>query len=155
MNNIRLTQNQFDELNERKTFLEEVAIPKNSQEIERAKDFGDLSENAEYHSAKDYQAILIQELNEIKVKLNKSTIIKGNQTFDKVDIGHTVTVNFINEDSKITFDLIGEDGDGINEIDINSKLGKSVLGKSVGEKFSYEANDPSLGELHYELISIE
>lgn len=154
MKSIQLTQTQYDEMIERLDFLQTTAIPRNGREIEKAKDFGDLKENAEYHAAKDLQATLLKEANELKIKIDRATIIEKNKTFDKVEIGHEVVLQFLNENKEFTFKLIGQDGDGISEIDVDSKLGKAIYGKEAGATVTYEANDSSLGELSYKIISI-
>ena len=150
----KLTQKQYDDLVERKKYLIEVAMPENSLEIEKAKEFGDLKENAEYHSAKDLQGKLNSELNQINTKLNRSTIIKKGEKSDRVEIGSQVKVLFENEKETMIFTLIGENGNGEDEIDVESKLGKSIYQKRVGEKFSFEANDTSLGELYFQVLEI-
>jgi transcription elongation factor GreA len=156
MNNqsLQLTQKQYDDLVERKNFLDSEAIPNNSLEIEKAKDFGDLSENAEYHAAKDLQSKLISESNTIGNKINRATIIKISSSTDSIQIGSTVKVIFLNENDTFSFLLIGENGNGVDEIDVQSKLGQSVYGKTKGEEFSYDANDALLGELRYKILDI-
>lgn len=150
----QLTKKQYDELVSRKKYLEEEALPNNSQEIERAKEFGDLSENAEYHAAKELQSKLLTELNQITSKLNRSEIIKQNSSNDRIEIGHSIEIYFENKDEHLTFNLIGENGNGITEIDINSRLGSHLYGKSVGDWISYEQND-GVEELRFRVVSIK
>ena len=154
-NEIRLTQEQYDKLLKRKQELIEEEIPQNALDIEKAKEYGDLSENAEYDAAKDAQGKLHAELKMVEDRLARASIIKQNDRFDIVQVGHKVTVENQESNEVETFVLIGQDGDGISEIDIASKLGNAVLDKQVGELFSYEANDPSLGILTFKVLNIE
>ncbi|WP_088362357.1 GreA/GreB family elongation factor [Bacillus cereus] len=154
---IRLTQAQYDNLVVRRTTILEEEMPRVAELIDIARDFGDLSENAEFDAAKDEQGLLYAELQEIERKLKFATIIKHSGKVDNVDLGHTITIKSLNGDDNIyTFTLIGEDGDGINEIDVSSKLGSNLLEKSVGDIVSYEANnDPALGILKFEVLKIQ
>ncbi|MED2737589.1 GreA/GreB family elongation factor [Bacillus toyonensis] len=154
---VRLTQVQYDNLVARRKTIQEEEMPRVAELIDIARDFGDLSENAEFDAAKDEQGQLNAELLEIERKLRFATIIKHSGNVDNVDVGHTITIKSINgDDTSYTFTLIGEDGDGINEIDVLSKLGSNLLGKSVGDIVSYEANnDPTLGILKFEVLKIQ
>mgnify|MGYP003482938030 CR=1 FL=1 len=149
-----LTQKQYDDLLERRRYLEEEAIPTNGKEIEKAKDFGDLSENAEYHEAKGLQDKLIFELTQVKAKINRSSVIKHSAPTNEAQIGNNIKVLSKNDNEILTFMLIGEDGNGVDEIDIESKLGKSIYKKKVGDEVSIEANDHSLGELYFKILEI-
>ena len=151
-NMIPLTQEQYDQLVKRKQELIEDELPKNALDIEKAKEYGDLSENAEYDAAKDKQGQLHAELKMVEDRLARATIIKQNERFDFVQIGHKITLMSLDTNEKETFTLIGQDGDGISQIEIASKLGSAVLEKKVGDVFSYEA---SIGTLTYKVIAIE
>lgn len=155
MSKIQLTQEQFDQLEERIKEIENIEIPKNSDEIERAKEFGDLSENAEYHSAKEYHSKLFDELNELKEKASKAEIIQKSDDLNTVQIGHYITLKCKNTGEILNFQLIGESGNGINLIDAKSKLGESILNKKLNETISFQANNPEFGMLSYEITSIK
>ena len=153
---IRLTQAQYDQLVRRKKEILEIEFPRVAEQIDIARGFGDLSENAEYQAAKEEQGLLNAELQEIERKLKFAEIIKHSGNKESIELGHLVTIESLNGDGKTyTFTLIGQDGDGKNEVDVASKLGSSILGKKVGEIISYEANDPSLGILKFRICKIE
>lgn len=151
----RLTQEQYDSMLLRRQQLTEDEIPQNAKDIEQAKEHGDLSENAEYNAAKERQATLHGELTELEERLARAVIIQQNDRFDVVQVGHKVTIRHHDSNKTETFLLIGQDGDGVKNIDISSKLGHAVLEKKIGEHVSYEANDPSIGIVTFEVVNIE
>ena len=97
---------------------------------------------------------MIHELTQVKAKINRSSIIKINDVTDEAQIGNNIKLLFKNENEVLTFMLISEDGNGVDEIDIESKLGKSIYKKKIGDEISIEANDPSLGELYFKIMEI-
>lgn len=153
---VRLTQAQYDKLVIRKKEINEEEMPRIADQIDIARGFGDLSENAEYNSAKEEQGLLNAELQDIERQIKFAQIIQRKGNNNKADLGHNITIDSLSGDGKsFTFTLIGQDGNGEDEVDVASKLGASILGKSVGDSISYEANEPSLGELAFKITNIE
>ncbi|WP_394555475.1 transcription elongation factor GreA (plasmid) [Priestia aryabhattai] len=154
--NIRLTQAQYDALVLRRKQIIEEERPRIAEQIDIARGFGDLSENAEYHAAKEEQGLLEAEFQTIERQIKFAQIIKHSGSNDVVELGHLVSIESLNGDNKtFSFTLIGQDGNGETEVDIASKLGSIVLGKKAGDVVSYEANEASLGILKFKITKIQ
>lgn len=137
-----------DELAQRKNILRrEIAL-----RIQDAKELGDLSENAEYASAKDDQALNESRIIELEEKLKNYTIISKQETAN-VQIGSTVTMKNASGES-MTFTIVGSsEADPSNQrISNESPLGKACIGKASGE--SVEVSTPS-GILQYTIEVVE
>lgn len=134
----QLTQEQYDNLIRDIQWLEKEAIPANSDAIQRAREQGDLSENAEYHEAKDAHAKLHHELDTKKAQVANAEIIKESQDTSVVRIGHWVT--FLREHNNIQetkrLKLIGQWDQKPSTISSDSLLGSSLIGKQVGDNFT-------------------
>lgn len=142
-----------EQKNLRKARLEEIInieIPKNAEEIERAKAQGDLSENAEYDAAKEHQAKLYKEKADLETLLNNAIIIKENASNEQVEIGHFVEIEWI-DGNKEVIRLLGY-GNGKDEISIDSPLGSSLLEKKVNDEVVVEA---PIGRLKLKVLSIK
>ena len=105
--------------------------------IEVARGHGDLSENAEYHAAKERQGLIEGRILELKDKLSRAEVIDctkvGN---DRVVFGTVVKLLDLDTDEEITYQLLGpEESDVKNgSISVLSPLGKSLIGKEVGDE---------------------
>jgi len=142
-----------EQKNLRKVRLEEIInieIPKNAEEIERAKAQGDLSENAEYDAAKEHQAKLYKEKTDLETLLNNAIIIKENASNEQVEIGHFVEIEWT-DGNKEVIRLLGY-GNGKDEISIDSPLGSSLLEKKVNDEVVVEA---PIGRLKLKVLSIK
>ncbi len=110
-----------------------VELPK---EILKARAHGDLSENAEYHAAKDRQGFVNARLNQLKKRLAEMSMIDFSKIpRDKVGLGSTVVVLDTKRDEEITYNLVtSEEADAANgRISTTSPIGRSMLGKEVGD----------------------
>jgi transcription elongation factor GreA len=123
-----------------------------SELIERARELGDLSENGDYHAAKNEQG-----LNEARVRqleaILKHAVVVETITADKVETGTIVEVLMEGDDESSTY-LIGsieERGTGYDVISPGSPLGKALLGRAAGDVVTYDA--PS-GKFAVEVIAI-
>ena len=105
--------------------------------LEEARAFGDLSENAEYHAAKDEQEKLENRIMQLEYQLSRVQIVE-NEDVDtsKVNIGTTVTLLDLDKDMTLTYTLVGTEEADIkaNRISASSPVGQSVMGKHVGEE---------------------
>ncbi len=121
--------------------------------LEFAKSLGDLSENAEYHQAREEQGKLEERITSIENLLQNSIIIKTHHT-GKVDVGSTVVVQKEGEKNKQTFHIVGsEEADfASGKISNNSPLGMALQGKSKGDIASFKTPK---GKIEYKIISIE
>jgi transcription elongation factor GreA len=126
----------------RKKLQEEIAaleyelrneLPK---EILKARAHGDLSENAEYHAAKDRQGFVNARLNQLKKRLAEISMVDFSKIpHDRVGLGSTVVVLDVTRDEEITYSLVtSEEADAANgKISTTSPIGRALLGKEVGD----------------------
>ena len=106
------------------------------KEILKARAHGDLSENAEYHAAKDRQGLVNARLNQLKKRLADMSMVNFSKIpRDKVGLGSTVVVLDVQRDEEITYNLVtSEEADAANgKISTTSPIGRALLGKEVGD----------------------
>ncbi len=106
------------------------------REILKARAHGDLSENAEYHAAKDRQGFVNARLNQLKKRLAEMSMVDFSKIpHNKVGLGSTVVVLDAKRDEEITYNLVtSEEADAANgKISTTSPIGRALLGKEVGD----------------------
>ena len=148
-----LTAEGYRELKERLDYLTTERRREIAQAIKEAREFGDLSENAEYDAAKNEQAVLEDEIAELEEQLRDATIVeKGDQPRGEVAIGTTVTLKGP-RNSERTFKLVGsaEADPDQNRYSNESPIGRAVLGGKKGDKV--EVATPK-GIVKYEITAI-
>ena len=124
------------EKEERLRYLKNEKRPEVLEKLKVARDFGDLSENAEYDAAKKEQSILETEIASIEETLRKARIIESTDvTMDTVGVGNVVTVfdeDFGEED---TYTIVGviESDPNRNLVSNESPIGSGLMGKKVGD----------------------
>ena len=154
MEKIFLTQKGYDELQERLDYLTGQGRQEMSEKIKLAREYGDLSENAEYDAAKNEQAFMEQEIKEIAEKLRNAEIIdESNLDSKTVSIGSIVKLQDMELDEKGEIKIGGSSEADImnNKISNESPIGQSLIGKKKGAVV--DVNTPS-GVLKYKIISI-
>jgi len=122
--------------------------------IEEARAHGDLSENAEYHAAKERQGQIESQIADIEDRLSRAMVIDPTTlSGDKVVFGATVHLIDENE-KKIVYQIVGEtEADArVGRISYNSPLGRALIGRHAGEEV--EVSAPS-GDRYYEIKKIE
>jgi len=134
--------------------LKTVERPEVVQAIEDARAHGDLSENAEYHAAKERQGQIEATIADIEDQLSRAMVIDPTTlSGDKVVFGATVTL--LDEDEKkVRYQLVGQvEADAKDgRISFNSPLGRALIGRQVGEEV--EVSTPS-GDRYYEIKKVE
>ncbi len=154
MNNDReyLTKEKYDQLVKEHDALISSRRKEVADKLEFAKSLGDLSENAEYHEAREEQAEVEDRIAKIESILKQAEIITHHHS-TLVDIGSTVTVQKVGEKTKQTFKIVGaEEADMATEkLSFKSPLGESMMGKKKGDKFSFKAPK---GEVSYSVVDI-
>lgn len=134
--------------------LKEEERPEVVEAIEVARAHGDLSENAEYHAAKERQGHIEAQVFDLEDKLARAVIIDPTTlSGDRVVFG--ATVHLLDEhQKKIVYQIVGQmEADArISRISFNSPLGRALIGRRVGEEV--EVNAPS-GDRYYEIESVE
>ena len=128
--------------------------PDNIESIEEARAHGDLSENAEYHAAKERQGQVEAMLGDLEDRLSRALVIDPTTlSGDKVVFGATVTL-IDEEKKKVRYQLVGQtEADArVGRISYNSPLGRALIGRQKGDEV--EVTTPA-GERYYEVAKIE
>ncbi len=136
--------------------LKNVQRPKVVEAIAEARSHGDLKENAEYHAAKEQQALIesrVIAINDLIARANVIDVTKIENN-GKVIFGSTVHVKDLESNRKIAYRLVGQDEADIkkNLIFFKSPIGKALVGKSKDQMVTVSA--PS-GERNFEIIDVE
>jgi len=147
-----LTQEGFEKAKKELDYLKTVKRKEISEKIEKAKELGDLSENAEYQEAKEEQGLTEARVVELENLLKTAVVSNGNGNKDQVSIGSEVVTN-----SKLgeqTFKIVGfnEADPAKGWISNESPLGKSLMGRKKGEKIAIEV---PAGTIEYEILEIK
>ena len=136
--------------------LKNIQRPKIVEAIAEARSHGDLKENAEYHAAKEQQALIESRVIAINDIIARANVIDVTQLENngKVIFGSTVKVQDLETDKKISYRLVGQDEADINKnlIFFKSPIGKALIGKNKGEMIS--VSTPS-GERNFEILDVE
>lgn len=151
---IPLTKNGYDALKKELEHLKAVERPKNILAIEEARAHGDLSENAEFEAAKERQAFIDGRMKDLEYKLSNAEVIDPNTLpKDKAIFGCVVVVENIDTGEEAEYQLVGPDESNIDEgrISVSSPLGKSLIGRRIGDEVTLQAPG---GKRTYELVEI-
>jgi transcription elongation factor GreA len=154
MQRVPLTPDGYQKLQEELERLLKVDRPKNIKDIAEARAHGDLSENAEYHAAKERQSFIEGKIQELKTKLALAEVIDPSRiNQSKAAFGAKVKVLDIEADEEYVFTLVGPDEADVRngKISINSPVGRSLLGKEVGDTAIIKAPARTM---EYEILEI-
>ena len=136
--------------------LKNIKRPKIIEAIAEARAHGDLKENAEYHAAKEQQALIesrVITINDVIARANVIDVTKIENN-GKVIFGSTVTVKDLETNNETKYRLVGQDEANItdNLIYYKSPIGKSLIGKNLNDLVT--VNTPS-GERNFEILKVE
>lgn len=153
MEKIPLTKTGFDALNAELKRLKSKDRPEIIAAISEARAHGDLSENAEYHSAKEKQSFIEGRIKELESVIGLADVIEPAKLSGSVKFGATVGVVDEDTDEERTFQIVGEyEADIENgKLNIKSPLARALIGKEEGD--SVEVRTPG-GDRSYEILSI-
>jgi transcription elongation factor GreA len=144
----------YEKLTSEVRHLKSVERPAIIEAIEEARGHGDLSENAEYHAAKERQGQVEAQIADIEDRLSRAMVIDPTTlSGDKVVFG--ATVHLIDENDKpITYQIVGQtEADArVGRISYNSPLGRALIGRTVGDEV--EVSTPS-GDRYYAIEKVE
>ncbi len=149
-----MTKEGLEKLQEEVKYLRTVKRPEIAKAIAEAREKGDLSENAEYHAAKEEQGHLEAKLSEMESKLAGARVMDGSQVdLSKANILSTVEVLNKKVNKKMKFTLVSEAEANLKEhkLSITSPIGKALLGKAPGEVA--KAETPG-GTIEFEILKI-
>lgn len=152
MNEQIISQEGYDKLTDELNILTTVRRKEIAERIERAKELGDLSENAEYSEAKDAQALNEGRVLELTNTLKNVTVVQGDTLHSEVMMGSKVTVKTDNKEKQYTIVSFNE-ADPLNgKISNESPIGVSFIGKKKGDSFEVET---PRGVIKYKITNIE
>lgn len=149
-----MTKEGLEKLQEEIKHLRTVRRPEVAKAIAEAREKGDLSENAEYHAAKEEQGHLEAKLSEMETKLANARLLdESQQDISKANILSTVEVFNKKMNKKMKFILVSEAEANLkeNKLSVSSPIGKALLGKAIGDKV--KAQTPG-GEIEFEVLKI-
>ena len=149
-----MTKEGLEKLQEEVKYLRTVKRPEIARAIAEAREKGDLSENAEYHAAKEEQGHLEAKLSEMETKLANARVMDGSDVdLSKANILSTVEVLNKKANKKMKFTLVSEAEANLKEgkLSITSPIGKALLGKAIGD--ITKAQTPA-GTIEFEILKI-
>jgi transcription elongation factor GreA len=132
-----ITKQGFEQLRDELGRLKKVERPQVIQAIAEARSHGDLSENAEYHAAKERQGFIEGRIQELEHKLATAQVIESNQlTGEKVVFGTTVSLRDQKTKEVKKYTLVGQDESDLKngKISVISPVGKALIGHKVGDE---------------------
>jgi transcription elongation factor GreA len=135
--------------------LKSVERPKLVQEIEEARGHGDISENAEFHAAKERQSLLDVQIRELEDKLARAQVIEVSKlSGDKVVFGATVTLADGDTGEKVVYQIVGdhESEPKNGKISISSPIARALIGKCEGDEV--QARTPT-GIRTFEILRLD
>ena len=155
MEKIPMTPTGFQSLERELGELKSKERPAIIRAIAEAREHGDLSENAEYHAAKDRQGMIEARISELESKIGLAEVIDiSNLSGDHIQFGAKVTVVDEKTDEKSTYQIVGADEAEVNEgrLSVTSPLARALIGKTSGD--AIEINTPN-GARNYEILNVK
>jgi transcription elongation factor GreA len=134
--------------------LKEVDRFENVRDIERAREHGDIKENAEYHAAKEKQGMIMAYIRSFEDKISRAQVVDpATLSSEKVMFGATVTLLDFNNDEEVVYQLVGEAEADLKagRISITSPLARGLVGREVDD--AVEVTTPG-GRREYEVLAI-
>lgn len=154
MQKVPMTTDGFDSLQSELKELKTNDRPAVIKAIAEAREHGDLSENAEYHAARDRQSFIEGRIAEIEDKISRADVIDvAKLSGKKVQFGATVTIADEETDEETTYQIVGEHEADIaaGRLSVAAPIARALIGKSVGE--AVEVVTPR-GQKDYEIVKV-
>jgi transcription elongation factor GreA len=154
MEKVPMTGNGFSQLTEELKQLKTVERPAIIRAIAEAREHGDLSENAEYHAAKERQGFIEGRVKNLEDKISRAQVVDFSQfDGDQIKFGATVELADEETDEETTFQLVGAEESDVDSglLSITSPLARALIGKGTGD--SVDVVTPRGGK-SYEIISV-
>ncbi|MFE0758444.1 transcription elongation factor GreA [Inquilinus sp. NPDC058860] len=155
MEKVPMTAGGYNRLQEELKHLKSVARPEVIKAIAEAREHGDLSENAEYHAARERQSFIEGRVMELEDRISRAEIIDTSKlSGDTVKFGATVTLADEDTEEEITYQIVGQDESDIKEgrLSITAPLARSLIGKAEGDQV--EVTTPG-GSKSYEIVTVQ
>ncbi|MBZ9678496.1 transcription elongation factor GreA [Mesorhizobium sp. ES1-1] len=155
MNKVPMTGEGFASLKEELRWRQQEERPRIIEAISEARSHGDLSENAEYHAAKEAQSLNEGRVNELEDYIARAEVIDVSKlSGDKVKFGATVVLVDEDTEEKKTYRIVGDQEADVKSgrISISSPIARALIGKEVGD--AIEVNAPG-GARGYEIVEVQ
>jgi len=151
---IILTEEGYNEIKKELDYLRGEARNQIAEKIKNAREYGDLSENAEYEEAKNEQAFLEGKILELERKLSNAKVAQKTKKDGIISIGSKVTVYDTQYNEELTYTILGSgEGDPDNgKISNESPLGSALIGKKAGDKVEFPTPN---GIIVFNVVSVE
>lgn len=152
---VPMTRNGFDALNEEIRWRQQEERPRIIEAIAEARAHGDLSENAEYHAAKESQSHNEGRISELEGLIGRADVIDvATMTGDTIRFGATVTLTDDDTGDEVTYQIVGDQEADPKQgrISISSPISRALIGKTVGD--SIEVKAPK-GDRGYEIEAVK
>ena len=150
---VYLTSAGLDEIKSELDTLKKVKSPEIIKAIKEARALGDLSENADYHAAREEQAIIEGRIQELEYMVDNAVIITEGAS-DRVKMGVNVTIKYEDDDDTEEYKIVGSmEADPFdNKISNESPIAKAIMGKKKGDVVTVESPN---GKYNIEIIEIK
>jgi transcription elongation factor GreA len=155
MEKVPMTQPGFQRLEAELKNLKSVERPAVIDAIATARALGDLSENAEYHAAREKQGFIEGRIAELESKLSRADVIDVTKmSRGIIKFGATVTVADEETDAETTYQIVGADEADLknNKLSLSAPMSRALIGKQIGD--SVEVRSPG-GTKSYEVVTVE
>ncbi len=155
MEKVPMTAEGYERLVAELKNLKSVERPSVIRAIAAAREHGDLSENAEYHAAKERQSFIEGRVMELEDKISRAEVIDvSGMSGKRIQFGATVTLADEDTDEEMTYQIVGTDEADIKagRISISSPIARALIGKEEGD--SIEVSTPA-GPRGYEVVSVQ
>ncbi|MCV6598824.1 MAG: transcription elongation factor GreA [Mangrovicoccus sp.] len=154
MEKIPMTRAGHTALDEELRTLKSVERPAVIAAIAEAREHGDLSENAEYHAAREKQSFIEGRIKEVEAVLSRAEVIDPASLSGAIKFGATVQLVDEDTDEEKTYQIVGEPEADLEKgrLNIKSPLARALIGKEVGD--SIEVKTPG-GERSYEVLAVD
>ncbi len=153
MEKIPMTRAGFDQLDDELRNLKSVERPAVIKAIAEAREHGDLSENAEYHAARERQSFVEGRIKELEGLISRAEVIDPTKLSGPIKFGATVTLVDEDSDEEKTYQIVGEAEAQIEGglLNVRSPLARALIGKEPGD--TVEVRTPG-GERSYEILDV-
>lgn len=153
MEKVPMTRSGFDRLDEELRKLKSDARPAVIREIAEAREHGDLSENAEYHAAREKQSHIEGRIKELEGLIGRAEVIDPAKMSGSIKFGATVVIVDEDTEEEKTFQIVGEAEADLERglLNMRSPLARALIGKDQGD--SVEVVTPG-GDKYYEIVNI-
>ncbi|WP_425051449.1 transcription elongation factor GreA [Psychromarinibacter sp. S121] len=154
MEKIPLTRAGYTALNDELKTLKSIERPAVIRAIAEAREHGDLSENAEYHAAREKQGFIETRIKELEAIIGRADVFDPEKLSGTIKFGATIKLVDEDTDEEKVYQIVGEPEADIaaGKLNIASPLARALIGKDEGD--SVEVRTPG-GEKSYEVLSIE